>query len=439
MKKLILAALVLFCFSKSVHAQNTTVTGTVTDAGAVVWANGTYTFNFSPLPSRPTGPYFNNGVPFTPVSLSGLLDGSGSFTQVVPSNTTISPSGTFWTVTYCPQASGTCQTSGNITITGGSQNISANFIPQALSVSAGANRAVYNLSEAVGNHVGDQIVLIGTGLMLCNTVSGGLCTAWVSSGGGGGGGVATSVFNTITVPVESSGGDVNITSDVGSVNVTANAGPVDLFAANSMLLDAVGGSLNLEADSGPIFQTASGEIDLESTGSNIGLTSDSGAVTISAGGHVAITQGDDGTPLQIADASAGGEGLNITSTAGTVSILAGTGAIEETAGTHITLEAQNGPINITADNGQLNLLAFNQLMSLQVIGNQMIIGADNNVSISSGTTLFLGAALAKLSFYGFGTGVLKQTVTGSRGGNVALANLLTALAALGLIVDSTTP
>lgn len=37
------------------------------------------------------------------------------------------------------------------------------------------------------------------------------------------------------------------------------------------------------------------------------------------------------------------------------------------------------------------------------------------------------------------TPVVRQNVTGSRGGNVALASLLTALASLGLITDSTTP
>ena len=33
----------------------------------------------------------------------------------------------------------------------------------------------------------------------------------------------------------------------------------------------------------------------------------------------------------------------------------------------------------------------------------------------------------------------KLNITGSRGGNVALANLLTALASIGLIIDSTIP
>ena len=45
---------------------------------------------------------------------------------------------------------------------------------------------------------------------------------------------------------------------------------------------------------------------------------------------------------------------------------------------------------------------------------------------------------AKLGFFGGPTST-QQTVTGSRGGNAALASLLTALAGMGLIIDGTTP
>ncbi len=45
-------------------------------------------------------------------------------------------------------------------------------------------------------------------------------------------------------------------------------------------------------------------------------------------------------------------------------------------------------------------------------------------------------AAAMLGFYG-GSAVAKQTVTGAKGGNAALTDLLTKLAALGLITDST--
>jgi hypothetical protein len=43
-----------------------------------------------------------------------------------------------------------------------------------------------------------------------------------------------------------------------------------------------------------------------------------------------------------------------------------------------------------------------------------------------------------IAFYTTGAGVAQQTVTGSKGANAALGSLMTALAALGLVIDSTT-
>jgi hypothetical protein len=48
-----------------------------------------------------------------------------------------------------------------------------------------------------------------------------------------------------------------------------------------------------------------------------------------------------------------------------------------------------------------------------------------------------GAGGVKIGILG-ATAITRPTVTGSRGGNAALASLLTALASLGLITDSTT-
>lgn len=58
-------------------------------------------------------------------------------------------------------------------------------------------------------------------------------------------------------------------------------------------------------------------------------------------------------------------------------------------------------------------------------------GARGRVEIGASTS-------DRLTFYGGGSPTTQQTVTGSRGGNVALASLLTALATLGLVVDGTT-
>lgn len=62
-------------------------------------------------------------------------------------------------------------------------------------------------------------------------------------------------------------------------------------------------------------------------------------------------------------------------------------------------------------------------------------GVNFEFNTSTGTKLGT-AASQKLGFYNAAP-VAQQTVTGSRAGNAALASLLSALAALGLIVDST--
>lgn len=68
-------------------------------------------------------------------------------------------------------------------------------------------------------------------------------------------------------------------------------------------------------------------------------------------------------------------------------------------------------------------------------------GTDGDVLLGDLTTTAVSichaGAAVQLAFHG-ATPVAQQTVTGSRGGNAALASLLTALDTLGLIVDSTT-
>jgi hypothetical protein len=69
-------------------------------------------------------------------------------------------------------------------------------------------------------------------------------------------------------------------------------------------------------------------------------------------------------------------------------------------------------------------------------GQVELIARDwNNIRI--GFTVEADGTNPKISFFG-GLTSTKQTVTGSRGGNAALASLLTALATYGLIVDSST-
>lgn len=83
----------------------------------------------------------------------------------------------------------------------------------------------------------------------------------------------------------------------------------------------------------------------------------------------------------------------------------------------ITLEAPFGFIALTANGDPTDIV--------QIDCPQIDIG----ISTSS-----------KLGFFGAPGGpIQRQTITGSRGGNAALASLLTALANFGLITNSTTP
>jgi hypothetical protein len=60
-----------------------------------------------------------------------------------------------------------------------------------------------------------------------------------------------------------------------------------------------------------------------------------------------------------------------------------------------------------------------------------------NIGIGSGTGTQIGSSGSKMGFYGATPVARPAAITGSRGGNAAVADLLTKLATLGLIVDST--
>lgn len=65
------------------------------------------------------------------------------------------------------------------------------------------------------------------------------------------------------------------------------------------------------------------------------------------------------------------------------------------------------------------------------------LGAYSTSTFQEGVRVEANSGGVRLGFFG-GAAAAKPTVTGSRGGNAALASLLTALASLGLITDGTT-
>ena len=111
--------------------------------------------------------------------------------------------------------------------------------------------------------------------------------------------------------------------------------------------------------------------------------------------------------------------------------------------TGISLEANNasaGAVDISGKNLSVsasNGMTFNGGPN-GITFNATNLGGGGPIDFASTAGITIGSGSDTLAFYGAATPVAKPTITGSKGGNVALASLLTHLAALGLVTDSTT-
>jgi hypothetical protein len=161
---IIIAALLLLV--PYAYAQSTLVSGTIVDSSGQAWIHGSFQFTFQPSPSNPNAQYFLNGVPFNrfqtiPALGPGLLDGAGSFTNVaVPSNTSITPSGSTWSLQVCPLATATngCFIA-NLTISGVNQTVTSSLVPPPIIVdltNPPQAPAAYVDSEIIGARVGSS-------------------------------------------------------------------------------------------------------------------------------------------------------------------------------------------------------------------------------------------------------------------------------------------
>jgi hypothetical protein len=65
-------------------------------------------------------------------------------------------------------------------------------------------------------------------------------------------------------------------------------------------------------------------------------------------------------------------------------------------------------------------------------------GAALNLAWTTANGIVVGGSGQRIAFYG-ASPIAKPSVSGSRGGNAALASIITALSAYGLITDTTTP
>ncbi len=113
-------------FSGVAIAQTTIVVGVVTDSDSTLWANGTVSVQFVPNSSQPNlNVYRINGAPLSSaVTTQGpiSLGSGGSFSVTVYDNTQVTPSGSQWQFTICPQATSEC---GSVTtpVSGSGQSI----------------------------------------------------------------------------------------------------------------------------------------------------------------------------------------------------------------------------------------------------------------------------------------------------------------------------
>jgi hypothetical protein len=103
----------------------------------------------------------------------------------------------------------------------------------------------------------------------------------------------------------------------------------------------------------------------------------------------------------------------------------------------------NTLVRTSAVAGDLVLANANKIRGVKADGSDTIellqLASDNNLYVGFGAPgVSIGKVGGLLSFFGVSPAYPKISVTGSRGGNAALASLITALANYGLLTDLTT-
>lgn len=166
-------------FSVMCHAQSTTVTATITDSDGQTWNNGTVTATFVPTPQGYNWP---GGV--IPNQVKGTMNGSGAFSISLPDNSTITPTGSAWRFSICPNASAPC-VSTQIPVSGSSQNLSTQLSAIAQGPRFPSSPSAYGYIDGEVSPTplpGGTYFNVTSGLQRLWTGS-----SWVVNGGGGGG------------------------------------------------------------------------------------------------------------------------------------------------------------------------------------------------------------------------------------------------------------
>jgi len=196
---------------------------------------------------------------------------------------------------------------------------------------------------------------------------------------------------------------------------------------------------------------------------NLAYNNTTGIITANGITSFQATSGTTQTPLTIRGASSnsatrpgaavqitGGSGSGSGSAAGGVTIASGSAGGGATNSTSIVLSSQSVTVSGSTSES-LSLDAGVYVSGGYTDTGEIKVTAGLNAALTSGRPIIFetdGGTIfemqeqtlgtKKIGFFGQSPLSAKPTVSGSRGGNVALANLLTALAGLGLITDSTT-
>ena len=235
MKKLLSLFGALVLLGASAYAQTTAVSATVTDTDGTVWANGVWHIQFVPSPNNPNINAYNiNGTPLDPAVLNqqGNMNGSGAFSVSVYQQAPITPVGSSWKLSVCPNAITSC---GIYTFTavGSSINLSSALTPiiPAPRFHPVAGAYGYNDAEAILQLIpGSTYWNVTSNSARCYTGSPASTWGDCNTGGGGGNTCTTPGIFNVSCPAYGAKGDTvnisgcSIASTDGTNTLTCNAG-----------------------------------------------------------------------------------------------------------------------------------------------------------------------------------------------------------------------
>lgn len=366
---------------------------------------------------------------------------------------------------------------GGITLTA-SNGVASNNVGGTLSGTAGnavgsgtAGSVTWTAGRSVTGTAGAATVTAGQG----GSTSGAGGIAGLVGGAGAAGNAAGGVARVIGGAGQGSaaggaaqltGGAGGATGAGGALTLTSGAGGATSGAAGAINLtggtptDGNGGTITLTASNGVGTNRNGGTVNLvtgTATGSGTAGTIQFSGVTVWANQAQTSMASDTTTIAQYASSDAIIDKLIVptinersleyqfrpTGTARNYSPTLGVGTVGASFFVYSFSEAEasDAALGIHAGSTAVTI----QTMSLSTVIPLTLSHYDN---AGAGTTtdylildpadvsLTIGVSGGKMGFFGLATPISKPTVTGSRGGNAALADLLTELQNLGLIVDS---